>query len=1247
MLFWVALGWGIPLTALIVALRARARVRELERRDRERDNALAAVAHRLQDLERALAAPRAGAAAASSPRPSAALAGAAPRAQPAPPAAPPPVPVVPAPGLAPPVPVPQIIPAPPVVPAATRIPGRVTAGAPPPAADAELRGAEPSSARLPPPPSLLSPVRIDWENLIGVKLFSWIAGIALVFAAVFFLRYSIEHGWLGPAMRMAIGLTVGSGLLVVCELRAARRYPVTANALDAAGIAILFATLFASHALWHLLPQPPVFLLMSLVTAVAVMLSIRRDALFIALLGLVGGFATPALLSTGDDRPVALFSYLLLLNAGVVWVAYRKRWLVLTALSVAFTALYQWAWVLKYLDTARLPLAMSIFTIFPVLHVVSLLLVQRRRRDEPLAADFEHVALACAALPILFALYTVAVPAYGAHYVLLFGFLLLTTAGLAIIAVERGPQFLYSLAAVATVLTFGVWFAMSYRHAAWPGILGVLVVFVLFHLAVPLAARWRGRPFDLAAPADRAAPLLLFAFPVLAAIEPATSAPGRLFTVLIGLAGAIAAAAIAGQAGRLHFLAGFFVLVSEAVWSASYLTPEHLLAALILYAAFGLFYLGVPLLAERLGRRLEPQGSGAIVLFVSLGLLLFLAAGAVASAALWGLALLLIILNAGLLLEAAHGRLPFLSVAGAVLSWIVIAVWWSTVMVVELLIPSLLIVGGFASLLLVGNVWARQQAEAAGEGSAGAWLQRGPALALIGHAFLMFVASQQPLAVPPWPLFAVLALLNLAFGAVALYQREATLFLAASVVSPFILGQWILVSHTPPWPLIGIGATVGLAAMALVWMPLALRRGAVRDGFARTAALTALLGQCVVVVASQQPGPSLTMWVAVAHIVLLAGLFAAGATTWLQVAVWAVVPTGVQSLLWVQGHHLTAVTWPTVMLFLASLYAPFLLYPLWLGARVGRARAPYLAAVLMSGVFFAAARRCMIVGGLEGVLGALPVVQAACMLGLLARLLRIEPAAQRQQGRLALVAGTALAFITVAIPLQLDREWLTIGWALEGAALAWLYRRIPHRGVLAWAIGLCLVVFVRLCANPAVFTYHPRGAAAVFNWYLYTYLVSAAALFQAARWLRGTDADVGAILKVGQSVPIRDALVASATVILFLLLNIEIADFYSTGRTLTFDFSAGLAQDLTYTLGWALFAIGLLAAGITRGSRAARTTSLALLVGTIVKCFLHDLWRLGGLYRVGSFVALAMCLALVAVLMQRFVLSAQKEATSA
>ena len=80
-------------------------------------------------------------------------------------------------------------------------------------------------------------------------------------------------------------------------------------------------------------------------------------------------------------------------------------------------------------------------------------------------------------------------------------------------------------------------------------------------------------------------------------------------------------------------------------------------------------------------------------------------------------------------------------------------------------------------------------------------------------------------------------------------------------------------------------------------------------------------------------------------------------------------------------------------------------------------------------------------------------------------------------------------------------------------------------------------------------------------------------------------------------------------------------------------------------MGGVCLAIGLLTAGIMGGRRIPRIAALALLAVTVLKCFLYDLWRLGGLYRVGSFVGLAICLAMVAILLQRFVLGAQREAT--
>jgi uncharacterized membrane protein len=324
------------------------------------------------------------------------------------------------------------------------------------------------------------------------------------------------------------------------------------------------------------------------------------------------------------------------------------------------------------------------------------------------------------------------------------------------------------------------------------------------------------------------------------------------------------------------------------------------------------------------------------------------------------------------------------------------------------------------------------------------------------------------------------------------------------------------------------------------------------------------------------------------------------------------------------------------VIFAAVLLLIYLAYPLVLGSRARSLREPWLAAVLANIAFFLLTLQDLRQLGFGDVIGLLPVLQSAALAVLLRRLLTLEPAGERDPGRLALVAGAVLAFVTVAIPLQLEKQWITIGWALLAAALAWLYGRIPHRGLLWWTFGLAAAVFARLSLNPAVLTYHPRADVPVWNWYLYTYLVAAGALLVAGRFLGRTDD------RLTSGLPRLSVLTnAAAGVLLFLLLNIEIADYFSVGPTLTFGFLTGqatLAEGLTYTLGWGLFALALLVTGIVSRSRGTRIAAIALLLGTVLKGFLFDLASLGGLYRVASFVGLAVCLAAVAVLIQKFVL---------
>jgi uncharacterized membrane protein len=1124
--------------------------------------------------------------------------------------------------------------------AASAVPPRHLATAPPAIALASP-AATATTPRVPPPPPVPPPPRrptsagaqppsgFDFESLLGVKLFSAVAGIALVLAAIFFLKYSVEHGWLQPPIRVLIGTAVGISLLVICEMRAARRYPITANALDAAAIAVLFSTFFAAHALWNLIPSIAAFFLLAMVTAVAVLLSIRRESLFIAVLGLLGGFATPALLSTGENRPIPLFAYLMLLNIGLAWVAYRKVWPLLTALTVVFTAIYQWIWVVKFLDAGSLPLAMGIFAVFPLAALAGLALARGRLlSNESTSADsaFEYTALSAAVMPLLFAAYLSTVPAYGNRPWLLFGFLLLVDAGLFVVAIARRRMLLHAAGAMTTLVVMASWLANSYVPGTYVPPLVFCALFVLFFIGAPVAAALVGRALEPNR-IDAAAPLLLFVPAVLARIEPAFIDPRLLFATIFVLMLIIAWRAIASRRGDLYFLAAFFAVAAEAIWSATQLNLDRLPTAVVIYAAFGVLATVVPMMARSIGRPLEPRSGGGLVLIASLMLLLFLSLGEVTPAALWALAVLLAILNAGLFIESGSGGLHIVSVAGSLVSWIVLASWWMRAGAAVGVVPSLAVLTGLTLVTFAGHAWVNRRWRHEPGGGA-VEFGEGLYLGLGGQLFLFFVASNPAWSLPPWPVFGTLVVMTLAGSAVALLTERAALHVASIAAAGTIVAAWTHDAGSS-WSLVGVIASAAASVFALLWIPIDKDR-LVRQG----AAAVLFLGELTTMIAAHT-GSSMPFGVVVAaHVLSLSILLALTfIERWRGMALWtAFAGCCAVAVQWATFD--LAAAWPKLLTLSSAIYAVFIAYPLVLGRRAQQDRDPSIAAVLASAMLFVAARAALTAGGFGWMVGALPVAEGAVMAILLHQLMRMEPAGARDLGRLALVAGAALAFVTVAIPLQLHRQWLTIGWALEGAALAWLFGRIRHRGLLYWSLGLLGAVFVRLAMNPEILQYEPRGSMRILNWYLYAYLVCATAFLLAAWWLspsgRGESNADG---------PYSSVLAATAVVLLFLLLNIEIADFYATGPTIMFRFGVTVSQDLTYTIAWLMFAMALLAACIYLHSRFGRVAALVLIALTTFKCFLYDLGSLEGLYRVGSFVGLAMSLALVSLALQKFVLA--------
>jgi hypothetical protein len=1096
-----------------------------------------------------------------------------------------------------------------------------------------VHASAPERSPVPPasPPASRAPApAVDWEGLIGVKLFAAIAGVSLVVAAILFLRYSLDQGWLQPSVRAGIGVTVAVMLLGLSELKSARDYPATVNAVSGAAVAILFATIFAAHALWGLIAAPAAFALLAIVTAVAVVLSIRRESLFIAVLGLLGGFAAPALLSAGLQRPVPTFAYLLLLNMGLAWVAHRNVWPVLTWLTLAFTTAYQWVWVLRFLSEGSLPLAMAIFIVFPLVGAIGLTLGSARAGQPGAVANFERMAALSAGVPLLFAGYLASVPAYAAHASLLLGFLLLVDAGLLAIALARRLPLMHAVGALATAVVLAVWLATSYvAGTGWKPALAFTAAFVTFYLASPAVARLSGRGAPLGtARAALGAPLLLFVFPALAGIDPATAEPLPLFGTLLVLLGVIAWRAIAESSGTLFYTASFFSVVAQAVWSAAYLTDRRVAAAVAIYLVFGLVSIAAPAAARRAGRPYRPVKGSGIVLLGSLVVLAFISLGPVSGEALWALALLLAVLDAGLFMESAAGGLPRLAQIGSLLSWGLLWLWWPRAAGSVGVAPSVAVMTLLTVVTLAGHAWTLRAAAAADGVERSGRFRDGLYLALGGHLFLFLIAANPEWSIPPWPLFGGLAVMTLGTSLTSRVTRTPLLHAAGAVAAALVVMSWAGAAGSPVWGWTVVLASAAVSAFALI----GIRTARDEAPAAAAAAIVLFVSDAAVLVATAAGAPPPPGAQLAAHVVNIALLLALTAWRgWRFVAIGAVVPAWMAAGEW-QANP--AVEWRWLLALAASLYMLFLVYPLVLGGRARRSRDPFTAAVLAGAMFFFAGRDAFEAAGLHAVIGAVPLAVALSLGQIVRHLLDLEPAHERDTGRLALVAGAALAFVTVTIPLQFEHQWITVGWALEGAALAWLFRRIPHRGLLYVATALLAVVFIRLTLNPEILLYETRGSMRILNWYLYSYLICSAAMFAAARWLRGLDSRLVAGLPSAAAL-----LPAAGVILLFLLLNIEIADFYSMGPTISFRFGATVSQDLTYTIGWLAFGMLLLAAGIYGENRPARVAAVALIAATTLKCFLYDLASLEGLYRVASFVGLALSLALVSLALKRYVLS--------
>ncbi len=188
---------------------------------------------------------------------------------------------------------------------------------------------QPSAATAAPQRTAPAAAPLNLESLIGGRLPIWIGGAALVLAGFFLVRYSIESGLLGPAVRTLLAALFGVGLIAASEV--ARRLPATADdprvaqVLAGAGVASLYGTLYMAAALYHLISPLTAFAAVVLVTAAAMGLALRHGPPT-AVMALVGGFAAPLVAGFDAAGIAPLLVYLALFIAALFGLAIHRGW---------------------------------------------------------------------------------------------------------------------------------------------------------------------------------------------------------------------------------------------------------------------------------------------------------------------------------------------------------------------------------------------------------------------------------------------------------------------------------------------------------------------------------------------------------------------------------------------------------------------------------------------------------------------------------------------------------------------------------------------------------------------------------------------------------------------------------------------------------------------------------------------------------------------------------------------------------
>jgi uncharacterized membrane protein len=240
--------------------------------------------------------------------------------------------------------------------------------------------------RIPTQPVLTAPAEAvaNLESRIGSHWLNRIGIAAVLIGVSYFLKFAFDNNWIGPAGRVTIGLLAGITVVIWSERFRSRGYKIFSYSLKAVGVGVLYLSLWAAFQVYSLIPNGAASMAMLAVTSATAVLALTQDAEILAAFALAGGFITPVLLSTGQNKELQLFSYLVLLDFATLVLVALKPWRRLLLLSYVGTVLLYVGWYSSFYDRSQLRLTLGFATLFFAIFAIAPLIALPAKNERSL-----------------------------------------------------------------------------------------------------------------------------------------------------------------------------------------------------------------------------------------------------------------------------------------------------------------------------------------------------------------------------------------------------------------------------------------------------------------------------------------------------------------------------------------------------------------------------------------------------------------------------------------------------------------------------------------------------------------------------------------------------------------------------------------------------------------------------------------------------------------------------------------------